>query len=107
MWLGSNRGLKMMDLKTGAITKYEHDPADSNSIDNNNINSIATDKNENLWVGTSYGLNRLDNQTGHFKKYLGKHYVFWITVDSEGNIWVATATGLFRYDQNDRYFFII
>ena len=99
--MGTNGGgIKMMELKTGIITRYEHNPADSNSIDDNYVNSIAIDKNEDLWIGTSLGLSRFDNQTGHFKKYLSKRKVYWIMLDSEGNKWAATSTGLFTCDKN-------
>ncbi len=107
LWIGTDgMGLKKMDLKTGSITKYEHNPADSNSIDDNIVYSLATDNNEKLWVGTLRGLSRLDSQTGHFKKYLRRQSVFCIKIDSEGDIWVATATGLFKYDRNDDIFLL-
>ncbi len=107
LWIGTyGTGLKRMDLKTGSITKYEHNPADSNSIDDNIVYSLATDNNEKLWVGTLRGLSRLDSQTGHFKKYLRRLSVFCIKIDSEGDIWVATATGLFKYDRNDDIFLL-
>ena len=101
LWLGTyGQGLKLLNLKSGSVIKYEHNPADSNSISNNNITSITTDRDENLWVGTYSGLSRLNKQNGHFKNYLDKTSITWVQEDSASDIWVGTLTGFFRYDRN-------
>ena len=101
LWLGTySRGLGLLDVKTGSFIKYEHIPADSNSISNNCIFSITPYREDNLWVATYSGLNRLNKQNGRFKKYLNNQFINWVMEDSEGVIWAGTLNGLFRYNPN-------
>ena len=106
LWLGTNiHGLKLLNVKSGSIIKYEYDPADSNSISSNSISSITKDRNENLWVGTFRGLSRLNMQNGHFKNYLNKLSFYWVKEDSAGDIWAGTSAGFSGIDRKTDTFF--
>lgn len=52
LWLGTNRGLFLLDLKTN---EFEHIQIDQN-FENRVIFSIEKDENETLWMGTERGL---------------------------------------------------
>ena len=105
LWLASNsKGLKLLDTKTGEIKSYQNNAQDTTSLSHNIINTIFIDSNEDLWVGSLRGLNRLDIKTGHFKRYLDKFQVIYLSQGSNGNLWAATASGLFRYDRNKDVF---
>jgi ligand-binding sensor domain-containing protein len=81
--------------------RFEHTPADSTSIGNNNIYSVCEDKSGNILVGT-YGngisllrirtkgsLSRINQQNSNLSSNLVRH----LLVDSSGNLWVATTSG--------------
>ncbi len=68
MWVGTQDGLKRFDGYH--FITYQFNAADSNSISDNKIFSLAEDARGNLWVGTSRGLNKFDFSTQRFTRYL-------------------------------------
>ena len=71
-------------------------------ITNNNVLSIAQDKNGNLWMGTNGGgISKYDGQS--FTNYttdqgLVNNTVFGVAQDKNGNIWMGTYGGISKYD---------
>ena len=64
-----NGGLNRFDRATGKFTRYKHNPADGNSITDNNVTALFEDSKGNFWVGTSGGLHTMDRTTGKFTHY--------------------------------------
>ncbi len=105
-------GLAKLDKSTGKITRYQYNPADTNSLADNNVFSIFEDSRNNLWLGTSgNGLHTFDRNTGKFTSYvydlkhpeklsgpplstaIGANVVTFITEDKTGKLWIGSITG--------------
>lgn len=111
-WLGTSSGLEFYAKTSGdneparkAVT-YHHNPKDTNSLRNQNILSIAQDKNGNIWLGTMNGLTRVVTE-GNKKRFLNystrnglkNNVIYAIIPDSRtGNIWLSTNNGLTEFD---------
>jgi ligand-binding sensor domain-containing protein len=103
IWVGrsSNGGLDLFNKKTGKFKNYKNNPADINTISNDQLSDIYRDGVNDLWIGTfnSGGLNKLDIRTGKVTRYLFGLEIGKIYRDAAGILWVATDAGLFRYDK--------
>ena len=112
VWTGCwNKGLNIIDRKTGQITKYtsdSHDPA--RRISDNTVFSIYCTKEKDILIGTRNGVDYYDSSTGRFynlsRKYSSvpagiwsKNRVFKIAEDSLNNLWFATRKGLIRINK--------
>jgi len=107
MWFGSADGLVRYD---GYETKiYKANLKDKNSIGDNNIRTLAKDKNGNIWIATQGGgLDKFDIKTEKFTHFVNKandvtsisgNAVWSVFVDSRGYIWAGTfSNGLNRID---------
>lgn len=63
-------GLNRFNKATGDFTRYLHNPADTNSIENNKVRALLEDSKGNFWVGTAGdGLHILNRKTGVFTHY--------------------------------------
>ena len=52
LWIATNgNGLAVMDLHTGDLKKYMHDPSRANTLAGNVIYSLFEDFSGNLWIG--------------------------------------------------------
>ncbi len=113
LWLGTYSGLVRLDPRTGAFTRYCHNPEDPHSLSDDFVWSLYEAPDGALWVGTHGGLNRLDDrETGRFTVYtiedgLPNDGIAAILGegDREGDregrpyIWLATmGGGLSRFD---------
>ena len=98
MWFGTQDGLNRFDGYT--IQIYKHDANDSLSISDNNIWSLISDRNGDLWIGTMRGgLNKYvpaENRFYHYKQEDGnphsisENYITTLFEDSNGDIWIGT-----------------
>ena len=111
-------GLVRLDRASGKITSYKHDPADANSLADNNVNTIYEDSKKNFWVGTNGdGLHLMDRATGKFTHFnydaahpeklsrpplnatMDGNYLSFITEDIYGRLWIgSTQSGINMYD---------
>lgn len=106
MWFGTSDGLTRYDGTNYYI--YEHDPADSNSLNHNSINAIIEDNSENIWIGTPSGLHIYNRETDNFinantipenKNRMNGEVINTLYADDDGKIWIGTlGTGLIIYD---------
>lgn len=101
MWLGTQDGLNKYDGYVFRV--YKNNPADSNSLSNNYIKSIAEDNKGNIWIGTwGGGLNKYDREKDRFTRYvhndrdphsLSDDFISSVFIDSKGNTWIGTESG--------------
>jgi len=107
----------MSSLSTAdfSFINYRNDPLDENSLSNNSVGTIASDKNGILWIGTLGGaVNRYDSKSSQFSHYkhnprnnnsLSSNGVGSIYEDSKGNLWVGTSGGgLNQVDRDENNF---
>ena len=108
LYLGSNKGLVVLDPKTENYELFQHDPMDDNSIPGNKILSLLFDSENTLWVGTiTKGLSVYNSRNKTFSKRVLKsnngtaanHRINSIYEDSNGNIWIGTNLGLHLLDE--------
>jgi signal transduction histidine kinase/ligand-binding sensor domain-containing protein len=112
MWFGTPDGLNKYDGYR--FTAYKNNPADSNSISNNYVRSIAKSKAGDLWVATmGGGLCRYNRNKEYFTRYRhNKKNINSITDDNVNavwedeneNVWIGTSTGLDMFNQKQNRF---
>ncbi len=118
LWIGTyGGGLNKMTLPTDeagaakngiirpAFIRYRHDPANPNSLSNDNVYSICADpfNSDILWIGTwGGGLNRFNTKTGACRRYqnlptdehsLSDDKVARVFVDQSNVLWAGTWGG--------------
>jgi diguanylate cyclase (GGDEF)-like protein len=107
LWGGSDNGLYRMDLQTGAIRTYRHDPADPNNL----TWHIFVDQRGWVWTGSDGGgINLYDENRDSFRRFLheplrpgsiSSNSVRRIYEDDIGDIWIGTyPSGVNVYDRS-------
>lgn len=102
LWVGTNGGgLNLFDKKTGKFKRYMKtsgaDNVKSNSIINNYITNLYTDKQGYLWICTLWGLSRMDPVSGtvHNIDLVDRHNTYYsFFEDSKQRFWAGTSNGL-------------
>ena len=84
-----------------------HDSRNQQSLSNNIVWSVFTDKEKNIWMGTDYGIS-LARHNEHFR-YIpisrltgtgdGNHF-YSLFKDSRGIFWFGGTNGLIRFNEN-------
>jgi len=104
LWIGGpGNGVFRFDMRTKKFTSYRHDPRDPNSLSDNIVQSIITDRSGTIWVGTyNNGVNKfnpgavnftnLKNEPG-ISSSLSPGTVWGIYEDRYRNLWVSTQAG--------------
>lgn len=99
IWLGTFKGLSILNVKTLSFDNYQHQSSQPFSIGQNSVRSIFKDKQHGMWLGTYYGgisyyhkddikFNLLSQNTG--KLALNDEVVSVIKQDKAGNFWIGT-----------------
>jgi signal transduction histidine kinase/ligand-binding sensor domain-containing protein len=109
LWLGGNVGLHRFDPQTKTFTVYSHDPENSTSISNDQVNAVFFDRSGTLWAGTQNGLDRFDPAANAFKSYdqrngMPSTVVSCILQDSRGMLWMSTSNGISSFDVKSEHF---
>ena len=113
LWLGTWSGLYRYDGYD--FTVYRHNPLDSTSISDDQVESLLVDRTGTLWVGIRQksGLNRFDAATGTFTRYLhdpddphslNDGQVSVLYEDRDGILWIGSQGGLSRFDPGTETF---
>ena len=107
LWIGTrDAGLLRLDVASGALTRFAHDPSQASSLADDRIYVLYLDGKDRLWVGTEAGLDRWDaGGFVHFRadpadpSSLSDGRVRAILEDDAGALWVGTSgAGLNRLD---------
>ena len=101
-----NHGLLRADLSANRVIHWGPNPADSSSLPNNALLSLAQDpaRYNHLWIGTfGSGLCQLDKMTGRIRRFttangLPNNVIYAIQPDGNGFLWLSTNRGLCRFD---------
>ena len=89
-----------------------HNVNTSDGLSENNVRSVAIDKNGYLWIGTVDGLNVYDGYAvTSFKKEsypeIASNNVIHLTCDSKNRIWLGTNDGISWLDENRKFHRVI
>jgi diguanylate cyclase (GGDEF)-like protein len=103
LWIGTrDAGLFRLDITTGELAHFAHDPADPGTLSDDRIYAIYLDGKNRLWVGTDAGLNLLGADGKRFEHFtpnpgdpssLSDAKVRAILEDDMGTLWVGTSKG--------------
>ncbi len=123
LWIGTIKGISIIDLKTFNPDKPEFitihtDPLDSTSISDDFVKNIYVDKNGYVWIATyGKGLNRFigsiekkDFRFQHFshnssdENSISSNFINYVTQDKNNNYWIATQEGLDKLTFKDNDF---
>jgi ligand-binding sensor domain-containing protein/serine phosphatase RsbU (regulator of sigma subunit) len=113
MWFGTEDDLNRFDGYD--FVHLENDPNNKNSMPDNWIRALTTDKNGDVWIGTdTKGIAKYDRKKDSFIHYphkpndansVASHHISAILADSKNRIWVGTKdAGLCVLDQTTQKF---
>ncbi len=100
MWFGTNDGLNRYDGYKFIV--YHHNPSDSTSLSDNEINCLFEDSKQRLWIGTQHeGIDIFDREHLIFihlkhttEQSLTSNTIISINEDKTGAFWIATDKGI-------------
>lgn len=107
IWVGTENGLNIIDLKNMEVYPQFHDFTDKTSVSNDVINQVVKGEFNYIWIATNKGIdrfckrknkilyNRFSELSLQFSE--GKHVNDFVK-DSDGNIFIATGDGLYVYN---------
>jgi len=114
LWLGTDRGLKILNPVNGEYVCHEHDPNNANSLSQDIVLSIFQDRSGIIWIGNEQGgINRLLSARTVFFHYQHDHTnnkslcsnsVRTFYEDASGFIWVGTKRGVNVFDRKKNEF---
>lgn len=95
LWIGSTRGLKEFNPKSGQLTTI---PLNAVSSNEKHIYDIKKDKEGGVWMGTSRGLVKLTGEKSELfdvqNADLPANVITAIEFDADGALWVNTSKGV-------------
>jgi ligand-binding sensor domain-containing protein/nitrogen-specific signal transduction histidine kinase len=102
LWVGTfERGLDIIDIKTGKVRKHYRSGAGPNDLKSDFIVTLLQARNGDIYLGTSYGVFRYNNGEDNFTliDVMPQRFYSSLLEDSEGNIWAGThGDGAWSYD---------
>ena len=103
LWIGTPKGLSMLNVKSGKFTNYISDSASQNSLSDNNITALLEDDFGIIWIATrSGGLNRFDPEKQEFYSYkhdptnsksISTNGLMTLFQDNAKILWIGTSLG--------------
>ena len=111
VWLGTDNGLNILNVKSGLSTSYLHNALNPTSIINDVIWDIFEDDAGIIWLSTSNGISKVIPEQGQFNFYMvkktaesqpgGVQTYDILSVDGV-NYWLATNGGVIHYNSKNR-----
>ena len=109
LWLGTHgAGLLKYDRDHQRFTRYRHDPADPDSIAQNNVEHLFADREGSMWAALgSMGITRFTTKALPFRRVPRRpdepnakieRFVGALYADRQGIVWVGTPHALNRID---------
>lgn len=100
LWVGTHKGIYVIDTHTKAQRYYIHNPSDKFSLVNNSVYCLMEDQQKNIWIGTyAGGLSYVNlNESNWFKMFtpeensLNYNLVSCINED-DSYLWIGTEGG--------------
>jgi diguanylate cyclase (GGDEF)-like protein len=102
LWIGTREsGLLRLDLASGRLDRFRHDPADASSLVDDKVYALYVDGKDRLWVGTESGLDLRNAGAEGFTHYGADASdgsslyakVRAIVADDMGALWIGTSGG--------------
>ncbi len=108
IWI-TTEGKGLLKYDGSQTIAYTHNDKDTNSITSAMLETLAMDRERNIWIGSlGGGMDKFDPTTNRFTHFwhkpndpgsLSEDTVTAILEDHLGNLWIGTHAGLDRYDQ--------
>ncbi|MBB6480465.1 sensor histidine kinase [Spirochaeta isovalerica] len=105
LWIATNKGLNLLDRKTGLFTRFLLDRSNRTGINSNNVRQLLESRNGELWIGTGGGgINRYNDEDGTFthitnNEGLSDNFIMSLVEGDGGKLWIGTKYGLSIYDR--------
>ncbi len=106
IWVGSiSGGVSFFELGTQHVTQVVHQTNNSNSLVNNDVNSIYEDSTGKIWFATNNGISCWDKAKDKWSNYFGNKLeqaqVFLsLSEDGQGRIWAGSySSGVYVLDR--------
>jgi ligand-binding sensor domain-containing protein len=99
LWIGTDKGLTIMDLATESFKQYVPDQANPHAISNLTVYNIYGDRSGNIWLATDFGMNKFDPSTDGFIHFVHNdedsstiihNEILSFMQDDKGNLWIGT-----------------
>ncbi len=100
LYVGTERGLDVLNIKTGDFTYLKHDPEDPYSISYNDTKSLAAQTADSIWIASNRGgLNLLNARNKVVRRFmhdpndpysLPSSKLYHVHVDNHGALWVLS-----------------
>ena len=114
LWIGTETGIYIYDLKTRNVTHLQHFPNDPYSLSDNAIHSLYQDREGGMWIGTFFGgVNYFTSSYSFFEKHYpinGENSISGKSIsefceDAQKNIWIGTEdAGLNMFNPTSKTF---
>lgn len=111
LWVATeNEGLNRIDLQTFAVTWYQHEAGQPETMSSNRLRCLYEDREGNIWIGTEYaGMNKIPALSEQVERYdtqdgLPSDMINSIVQDHDGYLWISTQAGITRWDQQSHSF---
>lgn len=105
LWVGTERGILICNVKSGALSALRQSDTAFHSLTDNSVHTLFLDDEMGVWAGTFFGgLHRISLEPSNFVISLpeveGVDVVREMKQDSQGRIWVgAEDGGLYEFDE--------
>lgn len=108
LWIGTySEGLRVLNLRTGAVKTYTHSRGIPNTICSNDVLALCKDRKGEIFVGTSWGLCQYNPADDNFKTLIivgSMVSVVDLYEDMYNNLWIATSnSGVFTYNTDNSH----
>ncbi len=107
-WIGTYRGLDLMDRETGHFKHYDPDPGRPDSLPAGNVRQVVEDERGDLWIHSDAGVSRHVAQSDSFENYpldenpIDAHEQGGHTDIVNDRLWWGSATGIMSFHLGER-----
>lgn len=105
LWIGTNKGLNLMNRQSGTFKRYLLDRSNPMGINSNAVRVLLEDSTDILWIGTGGGgINRYNDNSENFSHYttkegLSNNFIMSMKEGLDDTIWAGTKEGISIIDK--------